>query len=190
MDGMSPARSRGADSGGFSLIEVVVAMGVLAVAVLSLVGVFALSIQRMRTSGPMLIAREKAREAIESVHAARDTGEFAWATILNMAQGGVFLDGEQPLRRPGNDGLVNTKDDTPAGIETMVKPGKDGILATADDEVIPLTDFRREIRITPLTYDGTTETNPNLRQVTVIVRYKVDNIWREYRLISFVSSYS
>jgi len=190
MDGMSPARSpRGDDrSGGFSLLEVVVAMAVLSVALLSLVGVFAMSIQRMRTSTPMLIAREKAREAIESVHAARDTGEFAWATILNVAQGGVFLNGDQPVKRPGNDGLVNTADD--GAVETLVKPGYDGILATADDEVIPLVDFTRQILITPLTYDGTAEPNPNLRQVTVIVRYKVDNYWREYRLVSFVSSYS
>jgi hypothetical protein len=32
--------------------------------------------------------------------------------------------------------------------------------------------------------------NPNLRQVAVIIRYKVDNYWREYRLVSYVSSYS
>jgi prepilin-type N-terminal cleavage/methylation domain-containing protein len=190
MDGMSPARSpRGADgSGGFSLLEVVVAMAVLCVAVLSLVGVFALSVQRMRTSGPMLIAREKAREAIESVHAARDTGEFAWATIVNVSEGGVFLNGDQPVKRPGNDGLVNTADD--GAVETLVKPGTDGILATADDEVVPLTDFTRRILITPLTFDGTTTVNPNLRQITVTVRYKVDNVWREYRLVSFVSSFS
>jgi prepilin-type N-terminal cleavage/methylation domain-containing protein len=190
MDGMTPSRlPRGAAaSGGFSLIEVVIAMSVLSVAVLSLVGVFALSMQRMRTSTPMLIAREKAREAIESVHAARDTGEFAWVKIVNVAQGGVFLDGEQPVKSPGNDGLVNTADD--GAVETMAKPCKDGILGTGDDEVIPLVDFKRQILITPMNYDGTTSVNPNLRQVAVIIRYKVDNYWREYRLVSYVSSYS
>ena len=70
-----------------------------------------MSLQRMRASTPMLVAREKAREAIESVHAARDTGEFAWTTILNVADGGVFLNGAQSVRRPGLDGLVNTADD-------------------------------------------------------------------------------
>ena len=49
---------------------------------------------------------------------------------------------------------------------------------------------KREVRITPLTYDGSTEVNPNLRQVTVTVRYLVDGAWRTYRLVSFVSSYS
>ena len=60
----------------------------------------------------MLIAREKAREAVESVHAARDTGEVAWTTIQNVADGdGVFLNGAQPIKDPGIDGLVNTADD-------------------------------------------------------------------------------
>ena len=190
MDGMTLRQSlrRGNAADGFSLMEVVVAMAVLSVAILSLVGVFATSVQRMRTSTPMLIAREKAREAIESVHAARDTGEFAWATILNVADGGVFRNGPQPIRNPGLDGLVNTADD--GAVETIVRPGKDGILSTADDEVAPLVDFTRQIQITPLTFDGTTTVNPNLREITVIVRYKVDNYWREYRLVSFISSYS
>jgi prepilin-type N-terminal cleavage/methylation domain-containing protein len=173
---------------GFSLIEVMVAMLVLTVGLLSLVGVFTLGAQRMRASTPMLIAREKAREAIESVHAARDTGEFAWNTIRNIADSGLFLDGPQPLRGPGNDGLVNTADDV--AIEAIVKPGPDGILSTGDDEIVRLDGYTREIRITPLNYDSSTEVNPNLRQVTVTVRYLLDGSWRTYRLVSFVSSYS
>jgi len=173
---------------GFSLIEVMVAMIVLSVALLSLVGVFTMGLQRMRTSTPMVIAREKAREAVESVHAARDTGEFAWNTLLNVAQGGVFLNGAQPIRLPGIDGLVNTADD--GAVETMAKPGADGILSTADDEIVTLNDFTRQIEIAPLNFDGTTTVNPNLRQVTVTVRYKVDNGWRTYRLVTYVSSYS
>ena len=173
---------------GFSLIEMMVAMLVLSVALLSLVGVFTMSLQRMRASTPMLIAREKAREAIESVHAARDTGEFAWTTILNVADGGVFLNGAQSIRTPGIDGLVNTADD--GAIETMNKPGRDGILGNADDEIVVLNDFTRQIAITPLNLDGTATLNPNLRQVTVTIRYRVDRAWRTYTLVSYVSSYS
>jgi prepilin-type N-terminal cleavage/methylation domain-containing protein len=173
---------------GFSLIEVMVAMLVLSIALLSLVGVFTMSLQRMRASTPMLVAREKAREAIESVHAARDTGEFAWTTILNVADGGVFLNGAQPVRRPGLDGLVNTADD--GAVETMNKPGADGILGNSDDEVVTLNDFTRQIDITPLNIDGTGTINRDLRQVTVTIRYRVDNGWRTYRLVSYVSSYS
>jgi prepilin-type N-terminal cleavage/methylation domain-containing protein len=173
---------------GFSLIEMMVAMLVLSIALLSLVGVFTMSLQRMRASTPMLIAREKAREAIESVHAARDTGEFAWTTIRNVADGGVFLNGDQPVRTPGVDGLVNTADD--GAIERMNKPGADGVLGTADDEVVVLNDFTRRITITPLNLDGTATVNVNLRQVTVTIRYRVDQAWRTYTLVSYVSSYS
>jgi prepilin-type N-terminal cleavage/methylation domain-containing protein len=189
MDGMT-RRARGTHErgDGFSLIEVMVAMLVLTIALLSLVGVFTMTLQRMRASTPMLIAREKAREAIESVHAARDTGEFAWATILNVADGGVFLNGAQPIRTPGLDGLVNTADD--GNVETMAKPGPDGILGTADDELMRLDDFTRQVAITRMNFDGTGTVNPNLRQITVTIRYRVDRAWRTYTLVSYVSSYS
>ena len=85
-------------------------------------------------------------------------------------------------------GLVNTADDGP--IETMKKPGLDGILGTADDETVTLNDFTRQIAITPLNLDGTATVNPNLRQVTVTIRYRVDRAWRTYTLVSYVSSYS
>ena len=100
----------------------------------------------------------------------------------------MFRSGPQPLRTPGNDGLVNTSDDGP--VETMRKPGADGLLNTSDDEIVTLNDFTREIVISTLNFDNTSVVNPNLRQVTVNVRYKVDNAWRVYSLISYVSSYS
>jgi prepilin-type N-terminal cleavage/methylation domain-containing protein len=182
------APDRQADARGFSLIEVMVAMGVMSAGLLALVGVFALGVTRMATSTPMLIAREKAREAVESVHAGRDTGELAWNTVKNTAEGGVFLSGPQDLRLPGVDGLVNTADD--GAVETVRKPGKNGVINDGDDEVVPLRDFTREIRITSLNYDNGQGVNPNLRQVVVTVRYKVENTWRTYTLTTYVSSYS
>jgi prepilin-type N-terminal cleavage/methylation domain-containing protein len=174
---------------GFSLIEVMVAMSVMSVSLMALVGVFALGVTRMASSSPMLIAREKAREAVESVHAARDTGELAWNTVFNTnVAGGVFLTGAQPLKTPGLDGLVNTADD--GALETVRKPGKDGLLNTADDEVVQLTDYTREILISTLNYDNGGGVNPNLRQVIVNIRYRVENAWRVYTLTTYVSSYS
>ena len=75
----------------------------------------------------------------------------------NVADGGVFLDGAQPIKAPGNDGLVNTADDG----------------ATQ----IPAGEFTREIDINPLNFDGTATVNPNLREVRVVVRYKVAGAW-------------
>jgi prepilin-type N-terminal cleavage/methylation domain-containing protein len=179
-----------ASAAGFTLIEVMVAMVVLTVALLSLVGLFAIGVRKAGSSSSQLIAREKAREAVESVHAARDTGRLSWSNIRNVADGGIFLAGAQSLKQPGVDGIVNTADDAAAALETLVRPGPDGILGNADDEVIPLKDFTREVKIDPLNYTGTTNLNPNLRQITVTVRYRVDDMWRTYTLATYISSFS
>jgi prepilin-type N-terminal cleavage/methylation domain-containing protein len=158
------------DERGFSLVEVLVAMLILTAGLLPLAGLFAAGVQQMGASTPMMIAREKAREAIESVHAARDTGNFTWDTIRNEADGGVFLDAATAIRTPGPDGLVNTDDDGAAQW--------------------PDTLYTREIDISTLNIDGTTTPDPNLREVRVIVRYRVNQAWRTYTLVTYISSYS
>jgi hypothetical protein len=172
---------------GFSLVEVVVATGILATGLLSLAGVFSLGMLHMAGSTPGLIAREKAREAVESVHTARDTGDLPWSKIQNIPAPGVFLTGEQPMYKAGLDGLVNTADDAAALLEKQA--GNDNLLGTSDD--ISLTDFTREIQITNLFADGSlTIVNPNLRQIKVIVKYKVGGNWRTYTLTTYISSFS
>jgi len=177
---------------GFSLLEVLIAMLVLTIGVLSLLGVISLGVQTVAASSPMLIAREKAREAVESVHAARDTGELAWSRIHNVANGGVFLSGMQDIRLPGADSLINTADDASAPFESIRQPGADGILNNSDDIITQLDAnlFQREIAITTLNQDGTSTVNPNLRRITVTVRYRVLGAWRTYTLSTYISNYS
>jgi prepilin-type N-terminal cleavage/methylation domain-containing protein len=183
-----PAQAASAEHG-FTLIEVMIAMLVLTVGVLSLVGVAAAAVQRATESSPALIAREKAREAIESVHSARDTGELSWAKVQNVGVGtGMFLAGDQPLKLAGPDGLVNTADDTT--VETIRSPGADKKLNTSDDQVVSLTDFKRNILIEPLNYDGTNTVNPNLRKITVTIKYRLGSLWRDYVIVTYISSYS
>jgi prepilin-type N-terminal cleavage/methylation domain-containing protein len=110
---------------GFTLIEALVAMAILSIGMLGLAQAFYLGMRHMSTSSANLIAREKAREAVESVHTARDTRIITWAQIQNATNGGVFLDGAQPLYAAGADGLVNTADDAAAGLETVLDPGPD-----------------------------------------------------------------
>ena len=193
------------DQRGFSLIEVVVAMSILLVGLLGLAQVFYLGLVNASTSSSHLIAREKAREAIESVHTARDTRTITWNAIRNDnapactpiaaagAQpavaftangGGVFLNGEQPLRQPGADGLVNTADDAAAGPEELpgangrFEPGPPG--GGSDD--VGLTQFWREVAIC--------DVNPDLRQIQVTVRYTVGALVRRYTLMTYISSFS
>jgi prepilin-type N-terminal cleavage/methylation domain-containing protein len=173
---------------GFSLVEVMVAMLVLVVGMMSLVGVAAVGITRAGQSSPMLIAREKAREAIESVHTARDTGQLTWDKINNVGNGGIFLSGPQPLKLAGADGLVNTDDD--ADLEELRSPGPDGQLDTSDDVVMPLENFTREIAITPINNDDSDSVNKNLRQIAVTVKYKVNSTWQTYTITTYISSFS
>ncbi len=173
------------DAPGFTLIEVLFAIAIVTTAALMLAGVLGQGVQLMLASQAQMIATEKATEAVESVFTARDTRVLAWAQIRNMhgasgADGGVFVDGLQPLRSAGPDGLVNTADDGP--IEELVLPGADNLLGTADDQRVPLIGFEREIAIRDL--------GPNLRQVTVTVRYRVGTGTREQVLVTYISSYA
>lgn len=180
---------------GFSLMEVVVAMSILMVGLLGLAQVFYFGMAIVGTSSAQLIAREKAREAIESVHTARDTRVITWAEIRNTGApncaawanttangGGTFLNGQQPLLAAGPDGLVYTADDV--GQEML--PGPDNILGTVDD--IPLVGFTRDIAICDI--NG----NTNLRQISVTIGYPgsaaVGNLRRTYTLTTYISSFS
>ena len=121
------------DDAGFTLLETLVAMLILVFGLLALAQAFVIGMTHMASSSFDVIAREKAREAVESVHTARDTRTIVWAQIRNVGRGGVFLDGAQALRGvPGSegDGLVNTADDTSLPEQVIVTPGPDQILGT------------------------------------------------------------
>jgi type II secretory pathway pseudopilin PulG len=179
---------------GFSLIETVIAMGILATGLLSLAGVFAMGLRNLAGSSANLIAREKAREAVESVHTARDTRTITWCQIYNVtatrstecatAPAGVFLNGAQSLKDPGADGLVNTADD--GGIEKQ--PGPDGLLGTSDD--VSMTNYTRNIVISNLTQDDGTGVNQDLRLITVTITYNVGPVKRSYVLNTYISRIS
>jgi prepilin-type N-terminal cleavage/methylation domain-containing protein len=178
---------------GFSLIEVIVSILILSIGILALVQVYATGMAMMSTSQWDVIAKEKASEAVESVFTARDTRVLVWAQIHNVvgaaADNGVFLDGPQRMysvctSAPVNDGLMNTADDIRCPLEAIVTPGPDGLLGTADDITLALNNFRREIRIRDIAG------NPNLRQLDVILTYRVGRMTRTYTLTTFISSFA
>jgi len=165
---------------GFTIVEALVAMGVLAVGLLALAGVLAEGLKDLALSPSDVIARQKVVEAIESVYTARDTRVLAWAQIRNVANGGIFLNGPQPMRTAGADGLINTADD--GAVETMIQPGADGLLGTADDLTVPLSNYTRQITITDI--------STVLRQLTVTVTVTNQAGTRNYTVTTLISSYS
>jgi type II secretory pathway pseudopilin PulG len=165
---------------GFSLVETVVAIGVLTVGALGLAGVFVQGMQKTISSPSDLLATQKAAGAVESVFSARDSHTVTWAQLRNVADGGIFLNGPQPLRVEGPDGVVNTADD--GAVESVVLPGPDQILGTADDITQTLNEFTREIRIVDLSLD--------LRSVTVTITYKAGGSTHSYTLTAYISTFA
>ena len=170
---------------GFTLIEALIALLVLTVGLLGLAQAFYLGMRHMSTSSASLIAREKAREAVESVHTARDTGTLSWSRIKNVSNGGIFLDAAQPLRNAGLDGLVNTADDAAAGTESLREPGPDGLFNTVDDVLTPLNGFTRQIQILELS-----PVDPDLRELRVTITFQVGTQRGSYTLRTYVSAFS
>lgn len=197
-DSTTQARPTSGESG-FSLLEMVVALSLLAVGLLGLAQTFYVGVSIVGTSSAQLIAREKAREAIESVHTARDTKVITWAMIRNVTAptsgctgttgivagpgGGRFVQAPTgAMLAAGPDGLVNTTDD----LGDEVLPGPDGRLYTADD--VKLVGFTRQITICDV------QDNANLRRITVVIGFPgsgaIGSRSRTYTLTTFISSYS
>ena len=165
---------------GFTLTEALIALAMMSIGLLALASAFIQGIGLMSTAHSHQIAKEKASEAMESVFTARDARKVTnWNLIQNMSRNGnaLFLDGPQPLRTMGADGLVNTLDD--GGVEEESLAGADG---TPDTVTYTLSNFQREIEIRDI--------NTNLRRIRVIITYKVGSVTRQYELISYMSPFA
>ena len=175
---------------GFSLLEVVISMAVLTVGLVSLLGVFGLAMASTQTSQQDMIAKQLANEAVESIVTARNTSQVSWAQVQNVANGGIFLDGTNPIYLPGADGIVGTADDAVAGEQTLIEPGPDGVFGTADDVQIPLTGYQRTILISQV-LDSSGNVVPTLRGVNITMQYTTSQakLPKTYVLSSFISQY-
>ena len=155
-------------------------MVVLLIGLLGMLGLFTHSVLAMKFAGDSLVAKQKAREALESIFTARDTQQVSFDQLNNVSNGGIFLNGLQSLKDPGNDGLVGTADD--GAVEKMVLPGPDGVLGNADDEIRVLNQFQRQIAVTSISTD--------VKQITITVRYtNAGGLQRNYQVSSYISRF-
>jgi type II secretory pathway pseudopilin PulG len=178
---------------GFSLVETMVALGVLTVGVLGSAAVLATGMQHLSSSPADVIVAQKAAQTIEAVFSARDSGKVTWPHVRNVRgasgnDGGIFLDGPQSIHKAGPDGLVNTGDDEIA-LETTSSPGRDQRFQTADDETAPLSQYTREISIRDVANQNG-QLNGQVRKVTVTMTYKSGPTTKTYTLVTFISAYS
>jgi type II secretory pathway pseudopilin PulG len=173
---------------GFGLIEAMISSIILIVGLAALAGLFAQSLTFLQYTREDLIAKQKAREALEAVYTARNDGTIGWAGIQNTSSNGIFLGGFQPLFLPGANGIVGTSGQTNI-LDRQVLPGPDGILGTADDQIIPLNNFQRQILIQPL-FDPIGNINPDIRKITVTVQVtSPQRGTRNYTVTGYVSRF-
>jgi len=197
-------RKRNAQDG-FTLIEVMIAIVVMAVGLLAVIASFATAVAATQSAEEDLIARQKVLEAMESIYTARNAQQIPFASVANVSNGGIFLDGAQSLLCAGPDGLVGTADDVACktqagancpgvGAECMVLPGNDGILGTADDATMSLGNFQRTIAINTVLYPAGSpnagQINPNMMAMTITVSYtKAGMPARSFVANGLISSY-
>jgi len=170
------------DQKGFSLIEFMIASVILIVGLLALLMLYTYALVTVTVADENSIAKQKARETLESVYTARNTSQVAFSMINNVSNGGIFLDGPQPLTTSGGDGLVGTTDD--GGIEVMVTLGDDGILGTDDDETRVLDYFTRQIIISQPA--GVSD----LKTIRVVITYTTPSgLTQSFTVDSLISRY-
>jgi prepilin-type N-terminal cleavage/methylation domain-containing protein len=186
-----PRNSRLSRQRGFTLIEAMISLVILSFGILSLAVVYSQGLFYANQTQVDYIAEKKAEEAVETIFTARDTGILTWAQIQNVAgstgsDGGVFLDGPQPLLDAGPDGLVGTADDDASKPDSVIiGPGADNVLGTADDESTNLNPWMtRTIAISPVTGEV------NLRMITITISYKSGRMNRTFVLVSYISSFA
>jgi prepilin-type N-terminal cleavage/methylation domain-containing protein len=189
---------------GFSLIEVMIAMAVMAVGLCAVLATFATAIEATEWAQEDLIARHKALDAMESIYTARNSQQLPFSSINNTTANppGVFVPGAQLLLCAGTDGLVGTADDVactapdtgiacPGGVECLVLPGPDGILGTGDDVTQTLSNFTRTITFNQV-FLPSGAVNANLMAVTITVSYTKAGRYglsRAYTVNGLISSY-
>jgi hypothetical protein len=156
---------------GFSFIDVMIAMTILLVGLLSLTGALAAALVRVRESESQFRAKMFALSVIEAAFTARDIpvtstagtaggSAFFQNQIKNVADGGIFVDGRNPV---------------------FELPGPDGIYGTDDDDGEQIGGIEREIVITDIP-DPTRPSDPiSLKQIRVTIYYQVGSAQRTER---------
>lgn len=176
---------------GFTLIETLIALFILAVGILSMAAMLGTCLSLMSTSQYDYIAQQKALEAVESIYTARDLQQTSWSNIYNTSQGGIFLVGPLSLCAPGPDGIVGTIDDDCTNPDYVAMPNAGtgfinttpGISPNGDAKDV-LGTFQRTIAITDV------PNRPGLRQIVVTITYTVGALHRSYQLTTDISQYS
>lgn len=182
---------------GFSILEVLFSIVVLTIGMVSMLAMFSVALASTNSAQEDMIAKQEAAETLESLFTARNTSQITWDQIQNVSNGGIFLDGAQPVLDPGPDGLSGTADDLnanpycPGPSQCLVLPGHDGVLGTADDVMQPMNNYQRTIALSNVAAPGG-GIDSSLRQVTITVTYQTSQFkatTKTYSVGAYISQY-
>ncbi len=180
---------RKVNESGFSLIETIIAMVIMAVGILAVMGAISYSFRAVRESENITIAKENARSTMETIFSVRDLQLFDtngteslynWDSIKvkTSTNAGIFLDGWTPIREnPGVDGILGTQDDAcpePTGCPVGGYTNNSPILKG----------YERKIEISDIVQNGVVRK----RYVVVRVRYMIGSQMREVTESSIIAS--
>lgn len=181
-------------SEGFTLIEVMIASVIMIVGLLSLMALFAKALSAVQSSQDDQIAKQKSRETLEAIYAARNDGMISFSDIANVPNG-IFPAGFNKMYLPGSNGIPGSTSDTNI-LDRVILPGKDGVVQTAlnasspagDDVLVPLSNFQRQIDIAPVK-DAQNNNNPFLAKITVTIRVNPGSMYqRDYQTTGYVAA--
>lgn len=158
---------------GSTMIEMVVAMGILMVALLGLVGSMAWGLTLSKRLRYLTDTKLTITSMLEQMETLRNTQRLRFGQIANEGRVnniganqpfGGFLNGFQPVSTsPGRDGIYGTNDD-------LIDAGEDGVFGTDDDffnEELAHPLYEREISISAL--------STNLIRIQVTMRYPAED---------------
>lgn len=184
--------------GGFSYIDVMIAIVIMLIGVLALASALTANLIRSYETDKRIIAKQMALSTIESIIAARNIERpgtiEGWESIGNVGQNfdengvpqGIFVNGFAPIREElGWDGVAGTIDDACPATSSCSVPGR----PINDSEVIQ--GFEREIVITDV-QDAERPTPPNpytRRRIDVTIKYFVNGISRDVTISTLVTDY-
>lgn len=186
--------------GGFSYIDVMIAVIILMVGVMALAATLTANLVRSYETEKQIISKQLAVSTIESIISARDINRTdfnnnnlvsnGWVTVANVNPGdpqsrGIFLNGWTPIREDlGLDGIAGTADDA---CPTNSICNVNGNQNTSPE----LPGFERRIVITN-DNDPERPSPPNpikRKRIDISIRYRANQVLRQQDVSTMLSDY-
>lgn len=183
--------------GGFSYIDVMIALMIMMIGVLALASALAANLIRSYETDKQIVAKQLALSSIESIITARNIKRpgtvEGWKSIGNVGNNvengvsyGIFVNGWAPIREDlGWDGIAGTADDACAagsGCSVAGRPVNNSAVMTGFDRKIDVVDVQDSERPSP--------PNPiTRRRIEVTIKYYSKGISREQKVATMLTDY-